>query len=97
MRAPIELWRAKVPFNNEGEAGGPQLHQPLAMEGGILEVVAGEDREALQNLVISKTTRMQKVIDREGVMTRYKYCYVRKSKYKLLKFFDRLSSLLSSS
>jgi hypothetical protein len=45
MRAPIELWRAKVPFNNEEEAGGPQLHQPLAVEGGILEVVAGEDRE----------------------------------------------------
>ena len=45
MKALIELCRAKVPFNNEGEAGGPQLHQPLAVEGGILEVVAGEDRE----------------------------------------------------
>ncbi len=44
MKAPIELFRAKVPFNN-GEAGGPQLHQPLAVEGGILEVVAGQHRE----------------------------------------------------
>ncbi len=45
MRALIELWRTKVPFNNEGEAKGPQLHQPLAVEGDILEVVAEEDRE----------------------------------------------------
>ncbi len=50
----------------------------------------------LQNLVTSKTTRMQKVIDREGGMTRYKYCYVFKLKYTLLKLFDRLSSLISS-
>ncbi len=45
MKAPIELSRAKVPFNNEGEAGGPQLHQPLAVEGGTFEVVAGQHRE----------------------------------------------------
>jgi hypothetical protein len=44
MRAPIKLWKAKVPFSNEEEAGGPQLHQSLAVEEGILEGVAGEDR-----------------------------------------------------
>jgi hypothetical protein len=45
MKALFELCRAKVPFNNEGEAGGSQLHQPLAVEGGILKVVAGQHRE----------------------------------------------------
>jgi hypothetical protein len=44
MRAPIKLWRAKVSLSNKEEAGGPQLHQSLAVEGGILEGVAGEDR-----------------------------------------------------
>ncbi len=44
MRAPMELCRAKVPFNNEEEAGGPQLHQSLSVEEGSLEGVAGEDR-----------------------------------------------------
>ncbi len=45
MIALIELCRANVPFNNEGEAGGPQLHQPLAVEGGFLKVVAAQHRE----------------------------------------------------
>jgi hypothetical protein len=44
MIAPIELCRAKVPINNEEEAGGPQLDQPLAVEEGNLEGVAGKDR-----------------------------------------------------
>ncbi len=44
MRAAIELCRAKVPLNNEEEAGGPQLHQSLAVEESNLEGVAREDR-----------------------------------------------------
>ncbi len=44
MRAPIELCRAKVPNNNEEEAGGPQLHRSLAVEEGNLEGVAEKDR-----------------------------------------------------
>jgi hypothetical protein len=44
IRAPIELCRAKILLNNEEEAGGPQLHQSLAVEESNLEGVAGEDR-----------------------------------------------------
>jgi hypothetical protein len=43
-RASSELLRAKVPLSIEEEAGGPQLHQPPAVEEGNLEGVAGEDR-----------------------------------------------------
>jgi hypothetical protein len=58
---------------NEEEAGGPQLHEPSAVERGNLEVglERAEECEFLQNLVTSMPTRMQEVVDIEGGMTRY--------------------------
>ncbi len=71
-RAVIELWRPKVPLSNIRK----QLKMSERTLRRILSIAKANPIKPrkpafLQNLVISMPTRMLKVIEREGGLTRY--------------------------